>query len=62
MMCRVLGVSKSSYHDWTGRKASQRKAEDERLLARIKEVFKESKDTCGSRRVHKQFVIEGETS
>lgn len=60
-MCRVLGVSRSSYHDWTRREVSRRESEDARLLARIKEVFKESKETYGSRRVHKQLAGEGET-
>lgn len=60
-MCRVLGVSKSRYYDWTSREVNLRKTEDERLLARIKEVFKKSKKTYGSRRVHKHLVIEGET-
>jgi transposase InsO family protein len=61
VMCRVLGVSRSSYHDWTGRETSRREAEDERLLETIKEVFKESKENYGSRRVHKQLVSDGET-
>lgn len=61
MMCRVLGVSRSGYHDWAVRETCRREVEDGRLLARIKEVFKESKETYGSRRVHKQIVSEGET-
>lgn len=60
-MCRVLGVSRSGYHDWTRRNVSRRKSEDERLTERIKEVFKDSKETYGTRRVHKQLVADGET-
>lgn len=60
-MCRVLRVSRSGYHDWTRREVSRRKSEDERFLARIKEVFKDSKETYGSRRVHAQLLGDGET-
>lgn len=61
MMCRVLDVSRSGYHDWTVRGVSPRESEDAHLLERIKDVFKDSKETYGSRRVHRQLAAEGET-
>lgn len=60
-MCRVLQVSRSGYHDWLHRKKSCRVIEDARLLEKIKEQFKVSGKTYGSRRVHKQLILGGET-
>ena len=34
-MCRVLGVSRSSFHAWQARPPSARALEDERLTERI---------------------------
>jgi putative transposase len=59
-MCRVLGVSRSGYHNWSRRDLSRREIEDGYLLDKIREVFKASKKTYGSRRVHKQLVLNGE--
>jgi len=60
-MCRVLRASPSGYHEWLGRKKSQHEAENARLVDRIKEIFEESDKTYGSRRVHRQLRLEGET-
>ena len=59
-MCRVLKVSRSGYHDWLHRKKSDRKIKDSLLLEKIKEAFKASGKTYGSRRVHKQVLLDGE--
>lgn len=59
-MCRVLGVSRSGYNNWVHRGMSCRELEDSRLLDKIKETFKASKKTYGSRRIHKQLVLDGE--
>ena len=60
-MCRVLRASPSGYHEWLAREQSKREAENARLLARIKEIFEASDKTYGSRRVHRQLRIDGET-
>lgn len=60
-MCRVLMVAKSGYYAWLGRPESKRSRENERLLIKIKVVHKQSKETYGSPRVHRQLVKEGET-
>lgn len=39
---------------------NRREIEDDRLLTKIKEIFKASKKTYGSRRVHKQLACDGE--
>jgi transposase InsO family protein len=59
-MCQVLKVSRSGYNAWLHRGLSDREIEDDRLLAKIEEIFKTSKKTYGSRRVHKQLVLDGE--
>lgn len=59
-MCRVLNVSRSGYHNWLSRGQSDRKAQDTLLLEKIKAVFEASKKSYGSRRVHKQLVLDGE--
>ena len=60
MMCRVLKVSRSGYYAWRGRPASERDAENRRLLDRIRIVYKKSRKTYGSPRVHSQLVLDGE--
>jgi putative transposase len=59
-MCRVLKVSRSGYYAWRGRPASERDAENRRLLDRIRIVYKKSRKTYGSPRVHSQLVLDGE--
>lgn len=59
-MCRVLEISRSGYHDWVHRDKSLREIEDSRLLEKIEEIFKASKKTYGSRRIHRQLILDGE--
>jgi transposase InsO family protein len=51
-MCQVLGVSQSGYYAWSKRKPSKRSKENEALLEKIKEIFKESRQTYGSPRIY----------
>jgi transposase InsO family protein len=50
-MCKILTVSRSGFYAWSIRQESQRKFEDKRLIALIKEIFKNSRDTYGYRRI-----------
>jgi len=59
-MCRVLRVSRSGYYLWLMRPESRRSRENRRLLTRIKAVYKKSRRTYGSPRVHWQLRKEGE--
>ena len=61
LMCRVLKVSRSGYYAWRGRPESKRDVENRGILENIKSVFKKSRKTYGSPRVHQQLVSEGET-
>jgi putative transposase len=59
-MCRVLRASSSGFHEWLTRQRSRREVEDARLLGRIKEIFKASGKTYGSRRIQGRLRQEGE--
>lgn len=59
-MCRILNVSRSGYQNWLDRGQSDREFRDGQLLEKIKAVFEASKKSYGSRRVHKQLILDGE--
>jgi transposase InsO family protein len=51
-MCESLGISRSGYYAWCKRGPSQREEANQALLAQIKQIFQESRQTYGSPRVH----------
>jgi len=57
IMCRVLEVSRSGFHAWQSRRPSNRRLEDERLIARISEIHAENRRVYGSPRVHAELVL-----
>ncbi len=59
-MCRVLELSSSGYYDWLKRRPSARAIEDERLGAKIREIWVDSRKTYGRPRVHKALRAAGE--
>jgi len=58
-MCKVLKVSISGYYAWLQRPASRRQQANETLLAAIRRVYKTSRCTYGSPRVHAELRREG---
>jgi putative transposase len=58
-MCRVLGVSPSSYYAWRGREPSARARQDAVLTERIRAIHKRSRGTYGVPRVHVELAEEG---
>ena len=58
-MCKVYQVSPSGYYAWRARPTSNRAIEDAELLFEIQRVFKQSKQSYGSPRVHKKLKQEG---
>jgi putative transposase len=58
-MCRVLRVSASGYYGWLKRPESVRAAEDHRLVQRIRDIHRRSREAYGTRRVWKQLQAEG---
>jgi len=58
-MCKVLKVSQSGYYAWKKRQPSRRQRENELLLGRIKEIWKQSRCTYGSPRITIELNEEG---
>jgi len=50
-MCQWLGINRSGYYDWRSRKPSATKLWRERIAQRVEEVFVDSDETYGYRRV-----------
>jgi len=58
-MCGMLGISRSSYYAWRKRKPSQRKHHMQVMLGHIREIYKLSRKTYGSPRVHAELKRQG---
>jgi len=56
MMCRVLGVSPSSFYEWQQTPQSNHDERDEVLKGKIKEIFAEGNGRYGSPRVTKALA------
>jgi len=62
MLCRVLGVSRSGFYDYLHRYHNPKyDPEQIKLEFRVREIFKNSKYTYGSRRILRQLLSEGYT-
>ena len=61
LMGRCLRVSPSGYYDWSTRQPSARQVDNDRLLARIRELHENSRGVLGAPRRHEDLVEEGET-
>ena len=58
VMCRALGVNRTSFHDWERRAPSDRALSDAWLTERIKTIHAGSDGTYGARRVHAELRLE----
>ena len=58
-MCRVLGVSPSGYYAWRSRPPSKRTVDNERLLARIREIHTFSRESYGQPRMYAELRDDG---
>ena len=58
-MCRVLKVSRSGFYAWARGEEANRVTEDRELSASIRESFKKSRSTYGSRRIRKVLFAAG---
>ena len=61
-MCRCLKVSTSGFYSWNERSMSPRTADNQRLLARIREHHAASDGVMGMPRMHEVLTDEGETA
>jgi transposase InsO family protein len=59
VLCAVLEVSTSGYHEWRGRPASARKLANDRLVSEIRVLHAESFGSYGSPRIHAAFKRQG---
>jgi transposase InsO family protein len=59
VLCATLQVSVSGYYAWRSRGPSQRQQDDQRLGARIGQVFRAGRGVYGSPRVHAVLRAEG---
>jgi putative transposase len=55
--CRLLGVSRSGYYDWTSRALSDRALSDAWLLEQIKAIHAERRGVYGARRIHAELRL-----
>jgi transposase InsO family protein len=59
-MCDWLEVSTSGYYEWRGRPESATAQRRERLKELIRDIFDDSDETYGHRRVHAELARQGE--
>jgi putative transposase len=60
-MSKMLGVSRSGYYRFLKAEPSYRQQEQERLTMKIQEIYKTSRQTYGSPRIHAELKEQGET-
>jgi putative transposase len=56
---QYFGVSSSSYYDWKRRQGVSHLTKKSDILSLIRQIFKESKNTYGSPRVHAELIDRG---
>lgn len=59
LMCKVLGVSRSGYYAWIKRPESERKKQNDVLIAEIRRIHDESRGTYGLPRIKEKLKILG---
>jgi len=57
VMCGVLGVSRSGFHEWERRAPSDRALADAWLVEKIKEIHEQARGVYGSRRVQAELRL-----
>jgi putative transposase len=57
-MCRVIGVNRTSFHDWERRPPSDRALQDAWLTEKIKQIHAASRGVYGSPRIHAELRLE----
>ena len=57
-MCRVLGVSRTGFHNWERRAPSDRALTDAWLTDKIKRIHAQSRGVYGAPRIHAELRLE----
>jgi putative transposase len=55
VMCRALGVNRTSFHDWERRPPSDRTLTDAWLTEKIKQIHETSRGVYGAPRIHAEL-------
>ncbi len=58
VMCRVLGVSRTGFHNWQRRAPSDRALSDAWLTAKITQIHEHSRGVYGAPRIHAELQME----
>jgi len=58
-MCQVIGVTRSGYYAWKKKGKSPKAEEENAFVEKVKEIFKKSRKTYGSRKIVKALKREG---
>ena len=58
MMCRVLHVSRTGFHNWARRAPSDRALTDAWLTEKIKRIHEDSRGVYGAPRIHAELRLE----
>jgi putative transposase len=58
VMCRVLGVNRTSFHDWERRPPSDRVLTDAWLTEKIEQIHADSRGVYGAPRIHAELRLE----
>ena len=59
-MCEVLAGSSSGFYAWLKRKPSIRQQENAALVINIRQIYKHSRNTYGSPRIHAELQAKGQ--
>ena len=59
-MCRVFEVSRSGFYEWLSRPESARKQADRQLTEDLKQIFEDSRQTYGTRRIQDDLDQQGQ--
>lgn len=59
MMCELHGVTRSGFYAWCKRQPSQRKQQDDALIAQVRQIHSDSRGYYGSPRVAGQLRLNG---
>jgi transposase InsO family protein len=59
VVCRVLGLARSGYYRWKQQSTSNHAEQDARLTTHITTIFRDSRRTYGSPRVHASLHAQG---
>jgi putative transposase len=59
VLCSVLGVSRSGYYAWQGRKEPRRRAKDRQLGVEVEAIYCGAFQSYGSPRIHRELAARG---